>query len=336
MRIKLTQKLFLSIMVVVCFSVSDVIAGVAGTAHDLSPNQDGSKACQYCHTPHMALAGTALWNHKLSNRVYEVYWSSSLDANVGQPTGSSKLCLSCHDGTVALDATITGGTGTTYMSPGSGNLGTDLSDDHPISFIYSPEIPSKDPQIRPPDQLPDELKLDKLGELQCMTCHDPHDDTFGKFLVAPNIRSNMCIQCHNLNGWSNSVHANSTAMVNNANDAYLRNTGYTNVADNGCLSCHQPHSAGKSERLFHFEQEENNCLSCHNGLVATTDLTGELNKASGHFVQDYQDIHDIKEIPNSADQHVECFDCHNSHAITNTVAQAPFVSGALKSVSGLE
>jgi len=80
---------------------------IRGTPHDLSPVPGGG-SCSFCHTPHGALPGTPLWSHKLSTAVYKIYESSSLKAKVGQPTGSSKLCLSCHDGTVALTETLTG------------------------------------------------------------------------------------------------------------------------------------------------------------------------------------------------------------------------------------
>lgn len=334
---KLSNILFLSIAVSICPAVSDVFASVTGTAHDFSAAKDGSAACQYCHTPHKALSGSVLWNHKLSDRTYEIYWSTSLDAKVGQPTGSSKLCLSCHDGTVALDATVRGRRGGTFMPPGSTNLGTDLSDDHPVSFVYSSDLSDKDPQIKAPDSLPEECQLDQLNEMQCMTCHDPHHDTFGNFLVTTNIRSNLCVQCHDLSGWANTVHANSTAEVKDAVDDYLVNTGYTTVADNGCLSCHQPHSAGGKQRLFHFAEEEKNCLSCHNGLVAETNLVDELDKFSGHFVQDYKGIHDIRESVDSSEQHVECVDCHNPHAVSQGqgIIQPPQVPQALKAVSGV-
>jgi predicted CXXCH cytochrome family protein len=335
MRIKSVGILFFCVPVVICFAPVRSLAAVAGTAHDLSPAQDGSAVCQFCHTPHRAMAGTPLWNHKLSDRIYEVYWSSSLDAKVGQPTGSSKLCLSCHDGTIALEATVRGGTGRTYMTPGSANLGTDLSDDHPVSFAYSAGLSNEDPQIRTPDSLPDELQLDKFGEVQCVTCHDPHDNTFGDFLVVPNIRSNLCLKCHNLYGWDSTIHADSTALVKEADDDYLRNTEYLTVADNGCLCCHQPHSARQGQRLFHFEKEEDNCLSCHNGLVAGTNLVEELNKLSGHFVNDYKGVHDITESIDSSEQHVECVDCHNPHAIIQRAAQPPRISGALNGVSGV-
>jgi len=335
MRVKLSKILLLSIMVIVCPSVPKTFAIVAGTAHDLSAAQDGSAACQYCHTPHMALADTPLWNHKLSDRIYEIYWSSSLDADIGQPTGSSKLCLSCHDGTVALGSTVRGGGGGTYMPPGATNLGTDLSDDHPISFIYSADLSSKDPQIRQPDSIPEEIRLDKYGEMQCVSCHDPHNDRFGKFLVMSNLRSNLCLKCHNLYDWNNNIHAGSAAPTKDADDDYLSNTQYHTVADNGCLCCHQPHSAEQRQRLFHFEKEEDNCLSCHNGLVAQTNMLDEFTKISGHFVNEYKGVHDIKESVNSAERHVECVDCHNPHAIIQRAAQPPHVSGALNAVSGV-
>ncbi len=334
MRVNLSKLLFAALLTV-CLAATHAFAAVAGTAHDLSPAQDGSGSCRFCHTPHKALAGTPLWNHKLSERTYEIYSSTSLDAQVDQPTGSSKLCLSCHDGTVALGATVRGGRGSTRMPPGSGNLGTDLSDDHPISFVYSANLSSKDPQIRMPDSLPAQMRLDKNGELQCVTCHDPHDDSFGDFLVLSNLRSNLCLKCHNLYGWDDTIHERSTALVQGADDDYLIDTGYASVADNGCLSCHRPHSAGLPQRLFHFENEEDNCLSCHNGQVVKANLAEEFNKTSGHFVQNYQGIHDIRESVDSSERHVECADCHNAHAIIKKQAKAPYVSGALKAVSGV-
>jgi hypothetical protein len=107
-------------------------ASIEGTPHDLSAVAGGA-SCSFCHTPHGALPGTPLWSHKLSTAVYKIYESSSLEAKVGQPTGYSKLCLSCHDGTVALTETVTGTSGGAYIPAGNANLGTDLSDDHPIA-----------------------------------------------------------------------------------------------------------------------------------------------------------------------------------------------------------
>jgi predicted CXXCH cytochrome family protein len=310
-------------------------AQIQSTPHDLSAIA-GASTCSFCHTPHGAITGTPLWSHQLSSAVYKIYQSSSLQANVGQPTGSSKLCLSCHDGTVALAESIRGGpSGGAYIAPGSANIGTDLSDDHPISFVYSTALSTEDVQIRPPSALPEQLKLDRSGELQCTTCHNPHDNRYGDFLVMPNRRSQMCTACHDLSGWVLSSHANSTALSLVANDPFLQSSKYDTVAENSCLSCHRPHSAGGHERLLHFARLEDNCLDCHDGSVATTNLKAELAKPSRHDVFRYVGVHDIEELPSAVIMHVECVDCHNPHAAEHTPAQAPVAPGPVRSVSGV-
>src|SRR5574341_253744 len=91
---------------------------VTESVHDLSPAGPGTVkassgyACMFCHAPHNSLAEqTPLWNHELSAQVYTQYSSttysqSSLQPQVGNPT---KLCLSCHDGSVALGQTVSSG-----------------------------------------------------------------------------------------------------------------------------------------------------------------------------------------------------------------------------------
>lgn len=325
----------IKILTIIALLQSSVAATIRNTPHDLSAVLGGN-VCDYCHTPHSTTTTTPLWNHKMSTAVYEIYQSSSLEAQVGQPTGSSKLCLSCHDGTVALNATIGGGdAGGAFISPGSANLGTDLSDDHPISFVYSSDLSAKDIQIRPPSLLPQEFKLDRANELQCTTCHNPHDNQYSDFLVTPNQRSTMCITCHNLDGWTTSSHERSMASVHIANDQYLQNHQYGTVSDTGCMSCHRPHSAGGHERLLHFAKSEDNCLNCHNGSVAQTNLNIALSKLSRHDVKKYDGIHDIKELSTNSARHVECYDCHNPHAVQNTTSRAPVVPGAMLKASGI-
>jgi predicted CXXCH cytochrome family protein len=309
-------------------------ARIKGSPHDLSALRDGD-TCKFCHTPHGALSGTPGWSHKLSKTVYKIYQSTSLDAKVGQPTGASKLCLSCHDGTVALTHTTKGTGATVFITPGAANLGTDLSDDHPISFVYSDSLSAKDFQIRPPSTLPDELKLDRSDELQCTTCHDAHNNEFGHFLAMSNSHSAMCTSCHDLIGWSNSSHESSPTAVLGSKDPYLRESEYGTVAENACGSCHRPHSAGGHERLLHFEDSEDNCLNCHDGSVAETNLRVDISKYSRHDVIRYQDIHDLKESPTVSERHVECVDCHNPHAVQDVDAQPPALPGAMRGVSGV-
>lgn len=325
----------IKVLAVVALLASPAVATIQGTAHDLSAVAGGN-TCSFCHTPHGALTDTPLWNHKLSTAVYKIYQSSSLEAKVGQPTGSSKLCLSCHDGTVALTETISSGfSGGTYIAPGAGNLGTDLSDDHPISFVYSDALSAEDVQIRPPSTLAEKLKLDRSGELQCTTCHDAHDNQFGHFLAMSNRRSAMCASCHDLFGWTSSSHESSSTAVFGSNDSYLQESEYGTVADNGCRSCHRPHSAGGHERLLHFSRSEDNCLNCHDGSVAETNLRVDFSKFSRHDVVRYEGVHDLKESPMASARHVECVDCHNPHATQDIPAQAPVVPGAMRGVSSV-
>jgi len=333
MKIRWTE--LIKLLIVITIGRSTAIAQIDGSPHDLTAVAGGT-SCSFCHTPHGALTGTPLWSHQLSTAVYNIYQSSSLEANVGQPTGSSKLCLSCHDGTVALTESIRSSSfGGTYIAPGAANLGTDLSDDHPISFVYSAALSAEDFQIRPPSALPEQLKLDRSSELQCTTCHDPHDNRYGNFLVMSNQRSMMCVSCHDLSGWIFSAHESSTALASVANDSYLQSSKHATVAENGCLSCHRPHSAGGYERLLHFTRSEDNCLSCHDGSVANTNLRFDLSKFSRHDVARYEGIHDPKESPTAAARHVECVDCHNPHATQDTPAQAPVVPGVMRGVSGV-
>jgi len=322
---------------VACVSAWNAAAqgSIEGTPHDLSAVAGGG-TCSFCHTPHGALAGTPLWSRKLSTAVYRIYQSSSLEADVGQPTGSSKLCLSCHDGTVALTETLTGGaSGSTYIAPGSANLGTDLSDDHPISFVYSPGLSARDSQVRVPLALPDPLQLDRAGELQCTTCHDPHDNSYGDFLVMSNQRSQMCTSCHDLTGWTSSSHESNNVLVAGATDSYLQQGEYATLADAGCQSCHRPHAAGGNERLLHFPRLEDNCLSCHDGSVAQSNIRADLFKLSRHDVFRYQGVHDPREIPTAAARHVECVDCHNPHAVRAASARPPLITGSMQGVSGV-
>jgi hypothetical protein len=215
-------------------STSDKVSDVRGTKHNLSAAPDGlatpsggkvptrtvkasseTQVCVFCHTPHEAesvalgSAGAAyhtpLWNRKLSGQTYTPYSSSSIeaaDAELGAgPGGSSKLCLSCHDGTMGVDKVnalngaknvnipMTSGASPVKMPSGGAttgftrNLGTDLKSDHPISFTYDATLASADGELRTPDgtivgnrtagTTPPKMPLEK-GQVQCATCHDPH------------------------------------------------------------------------------------------------------------------------------------------------------------------
>jgi hypothetical protein len=181
-------------------------AGIRDTKHNLSVSGQydvrafaETQICIFCHTPHNASPAQPLWNHEVTAVVnYINYWSPTLQsyAEAGAPPidGFSKLCLSCHDGTVAIGSVIsrldeilmvtvpvidTSG----RLIGGPGYLGTDLSGGHPISIIFDEELANKRNSAEPPlSRLkwpvndPDvKLQPTQGGYgVQCTACHDPH------------------------------------------------------------------------------------------------------------------------------------------------------------------
>jgi predicted CXXCH cytochrome family protein len=309
--------------------------------------------CIFCHTPHNAREDIPyLWSRAAQTSTYIPYTSTTMKAPAGhigangQPTGASKLCLSCHDGTIALGLIYTYGaalipfSGASDLSGRSSSLGTDLSDDHPISFDYQSSITGGNTELAPVSTIAftssSPVKLDEIGQLQCTACHDPHDDAFGKFLVKSNQGSALCITCHTKSGWAASTHATSTRTYSGTGTNPLPNAS-TTVAYNACGNCHRPHTAGRHQRLLKQANEEDNCLACHSGQVATqSNIGNELTKTYRHPVGDTTGVHDAHEdFTTSVNKHVECEDCHNPHQVNNTTAVAPSVSGRNKGVQGI-
>ena len=122
---------------------------VATTKHNLSVSGPGgvkaaseTQICIFCHTPHNASPKAPLWNRgdqgnaDTGGTAYTPYTSSTTRSLPGQPNGASLLCLSCHDGTIALGNVLSRTlpitmAGSGFMPPTSPSyIGTDLSDDH--------------------------------------------------------------------------------------------------------------------------------------------------------------------------------------------------------------
>jgi predicted CXXCH cytochrome family protein len=174
---------------------------ITGTAHDLSGRGWGTdQICIFCHTPHNALTPqlVPLWNHAATAASFTLYSSPSLNAVPGQPAGVSKACLSCHDGTVALDSYGTR-TGTNFIT-GTALLGTDLSNDHPVSFTYNAALATSDGGLVTPASASwvDAGQTAPLyaAQLECGSCHNVHDPQYGDFLRKSNAASALCLTCH--------------------------------------------------------------------------------------------------------------------------------------------
>ena len=294
------------------------VASITTTKHNLSSDNPGTyrataeqRICLMCHTPHNANPAGPLWNHTLSGATYTPYSSSTLNAQPGQPTGASKLCLSCHDGTVAVGSVYNmPGAYEEWLAPGvyrysgtivgleetiasSALLGIDLRDDHPISFLFDSTLASYSGEFFSPSTLDGPsgmgVKLDQNGELQCTSCHEPHSSENPKFLRVAyqdggGFGSPLCRTCHNKNGWDTSKHRISKAVWNGADTNPWHVEGQNLANDsvnstpkaNACENCHDPHAGGGGERLLKRDGEQRLCLACHGG----TGLEGNVSDAT--------------------------------------------------------
>ena len=357
---------------------NSVISKLRNSRHDFSVSgaatikaQADDTLCLFCHTPHNAKPAVPLWNHKLSEGyTYQLYQSLTLKAVVPQPQSgdSSKLCLSCHDGTVALGDSVNNGLIPFQNVPMDQKLpasspsnlagpGLNLADDHPFSFAPDPAVNN---QIRLP-ATGDQVKLDHQGRMQCTSCHDPHneyvDPVENRFLVKNNSAAAICATCHDLKGgvganlwsWSGSqgqasghkTAANAYDASTNAGVAWLgSHTGYTTTATNACAACHRPHTAHESARLLK-GQTDQVCFQCHDGnpLTALRDMKSEFTgKMYVHPSLGPQASHDPNEPPDSIlTRHAACDDCHNAHAVRANVVTPvpPQLPAALLGQSGI-
>lgn len=320
-------------------------AGIATTAHNLTATGPGAvKAtgvgdlCVFCHTPHRAGQTRALWNRDLPPLTYKLYESSTLEAALRQPTGASRLCLSCHDGTTALgNLRVPPATGPVSLGPLAGRaaLGTDLSDDHPVSFVFDAALALRQGQLVDPSALPKTVPLDSTRQLQCTSCHDPHEDRYRKFLRLDDRAAALCTGCHRQRNWSDSAHATSAATWHGTGSNPWPASPYATLVDNGCENCHRLHSAPHPARLHSQSEERMVCLVCHGGSVASMNLDPEFAKPSAHPIAASNWTHEPREDANTMPRHVTCVDCHNPHQAVSTTASPPVASGRLRGVRGV-
>jgi Doubled CXXCH motif (Paired_CXXCH_1) len=263
--------------------------GIAVTKHNLGssapPGQnsvsDTAEICVFCHTPHGAdtTASAPLWNKRLPSgtgyNVYNTANSTTIDGQVLNTVGSVSItCLSCHDGTQAMDNIINapgsggfdptgGGTGGRAYNWGTSpridaggtglmnsvaNLGTDLRDDHPIGIEYCG------------------------GGLSGTTAN-----------ATPGIATGRCKDGDFKQPFSGTINAQPVWWVETGTsdslrtrtDIILYNRPFTGGTGPGveCASCHDPHvsqgQAGPNSQVAGatFLRVSNNgsavCLSCH-------------------------------------------------------------------------
>ncbi len=156
--------------------------------------------CNGCHTPHNAeaLPGVPLWNGNETTTTFVMYSSATFQGTTdSQPSGNSKLCLSCHDGANPDFAWMTDHT-----------FGADeLVNSHPISFVYDSALTTQDGALKDPSEASTlggtimEDLLDPESKVQCASCHDVHTSGVGDSLLrgydyGSQHGPQLCRMCH--------------------------------------------------------------------------------------------------------------------------------------------
>ena len=224
------MKKVLSALVVVAAvaMASSAMASIVNTKHDLSANSTGwggastfkgttTQVCVFCHTPHNSAKTKALWNRNgaTADSAFKTYTSGILmenGANWGYVTkggidakSTSLLCMTCHDGVTTMNALqnpplLTAETNSAVMNagnPGGTNLGTNLTNDHPINFNYATAVSVSNAAGRGVVLNANPVGVPfQGGNMECSTCHNVHDNTKVPFLRVSIGGSELCLACH--------------------------------------------------------------------------------------------------------------------------------------------
>ncbi len=219
-------------------------AGILGSPHDFSgeswniQRSDPNSVCGPCHQPHHADSSVIpLWGHTTSQGPWTMYSALNSPTFIAAgtqsatPTGTSLACLSCHDGTVAINSyggQIQGGSAVTITN--AARIGTDLTHTHPISFTYDASLvgtgPNQDKFLYNPDTTQvltpssgtfvpgNDMSINGFlmggkHRVECNSCHDVHNQLGTPFDIVNNPKlvkivgtqngqgSLLCRSCHN-------------------------------------------------------------------------------------------------------------------------------------------
>lgn len=246
------------------------VAGVSATAHAASAPIQNSKhnmnlvfgagtiqnneICTPCHAPHNQpdKALDALWNHVMPTQSYTLFGSGASYVGIDE---TSKKCLSCHDGSVAVDSygaggTVTTGThfiGTTNDSNGQSTAGFqvggggDLSHDHPVGVQYPG------------------LSADGKTWVAARGFKDPTKFNKNTYYSAIQNPDGTYVTANYVNSGGTSIAAVGGASISFASTT-VSGVTYSNVV--GCGACHTPHT--NTYNFLHVPNTNSQlCLTCH-------------------------------------------------------------------------
>ncbi|MBI5289557.1 MAG: hypothetical protein HY873_11360 [Chloroflexi bacterium] len=228
-------------------TVHDLGTAHDGINYTAIPADSHQRICIFCHAPHNTYklstanggppAGIGggptapdafdylpLWNHELTANYasYTMYQNGPGAPQIGAkasqailngmtPGSTSLLCLSCHDGSVAVNSygnssqLSQSGTGATIGAQYQIGKDNYLGNHHPIGFDYD-AVQAVDTEIRSADSanlggaglVREHLYGPGSTMMECGTCHAVHNkgNTGETLLWRSDINSQLCLTCH--------------------------------------------------------------------------------------------------------------------------------------------
>ena len=238
--------------------------GVKGSKHDFS-NATGStipapgngvnpvkavagadtteQICIYCHTPHHATQSRALWNHQTSG-VTHYNWDSTSATIKGTPLGfdaaghTSTLCLSCHDGSIAIGQLGNAGNGAPGTVPMSG-------DDQAGGFL----------KVGAAGNLSNAAPVNNIGDVG-------HNHPFA-IPYAGQTYMTVTSAAALVDGYQPPVNGKISGAANGGGqDLYLTSGGDGYGVE--CATCHEPHRAQSFSHMLRDDLSGSKlCFDCH-------------------------------------------------------------------------
>lgn len=220
------------------------------------------EVCVYCHTPHAANANTSapLWNRLLpAGSTFTTYdkLGTAMTQTVYNPGAASLPCLSCHDGSQAVDAILN------MPGPGNYSASADPTSWNPTVVINTPGGYAKSSQHRT-------LSATNLGT-SCLACHNSDPEglgggvatDFSAFAIGKDLRDDhpIGVTFPYANGdgtdWKTPTgtrtNGNLTTKFFDENGNGRMDKNEVRLYDTGngpsveCASCHDPHGVAPSQ-----------------------------------------------------------------------------------------
>lgn len=262
------------------------IAGGWGNWMDYARNNYG-EVCVYCHTPHGANSTTdaPLWNRTNKANTYTLYSTTLTSGQTAtQPGLNSLTCLSCHDGTVAIDSIIN--MPTTQTTAYSGNYSSAQETGQNEAFLDAwTNQTGSGVDTDDHGKIWDPSSGYMSGPYNCNRCHHAGNvwdiADFGPFLIGTDLSDDHPVGVQlpdtavydfkpttGVDGSLKFYDTNVNGRAD-ANEVRFYDTGDGFEVE--CASCHDPHgapSAGPgSTRIPSFLRVDNAgsalCLTCH-------------------------------------------------------------------------